>query len=473
MIKRELTALILRNFPHNPTPGQQKVAEMLGDFITSSLKDEMFLLTGYAGTGKTSLVGALVKTLRLLHMPAVLLAPTGRAAKVFSLYSSAPAYTIHRKIYRQKEFSPEANNFVQGYNHCRDTLFIVDEASMIANDGLSGGLFGTGRLLDDLIKYVYSGPGCRLMLIGDGAQLPPVGERLSPALNVDALEGYGFRVRHFTLTEVVRQLEESGILWNATALRNSIDRGLCTQFPQLRVKGFPDVRVMPGGELLEALEDSYHRCGTDQTIVVTRSNKTANIYNRGIRARILDYEEELVPGDHLIVAKNNYYWTELNEDRMPFIANGDVAVVQRVRNERQFYGFRFADATLRFPDYDDEEMDVTLLLDTLHAEAPALTYEQQQTLFKNVCDDYPDIKNRKKLFEKVKNDPYYNALQVKYAYAVTCHKAQGGQWQHVYIDQGFMTEAMLSPDYFRWLYTALTRSTERVYLVNWPTQQLL
>ncbi len=472
MIKGELTALILRNFPHNPTTGQQKVAEMLGDFIASSRNDEGFLLSGYAGTGKTSLVGALVKTLRRLHIPSVLLAPTGRAAKVFSLYSSSPAYTIHRKIYRQKEFSPEANNFVQGYNHSRNTLFIVDEASMIANDGLSGGLFGTGRLLDDLVEYVYSGPGCRLMLIGDEAQLPPVGERLSPALSVEALEGYGLHIHHYTLTEVVRQLEESGILWNATALRNTIDHGDWTQFPRLHIGGFSDIRMMPGNELIEALEESYYHCGKDQTIVVTRSNKTANIYNKGIRGRILDYEEELVQGDQLIIAKNNYYWTELNEERMPFIANGDLAVVMRVRNEREFYGFRFTDATLRFPDYDDEEMDVTLLLDTLHAEAPALTYEQQQTLFKNVCADYPEIKNRKKLYERVKNDPYYNALQVKYAYAVTCHKAQGGQWQHVYIDQGYMTEAMLSPDYFRWLYTALTRSTEKVFLVNWPKNQL-
>ncbi len=404
-------------------------------------------------------------------MPTVLLAPTGRAAKVFSLYSSSPAHTIHRKIYRQKEFNPEMNNFVQGYNHHKDTLFIVDEASMIANDGTSGGVFGTGRLLDDLIRFVYSSPGCRLMLVGDGAQLPPVGETLSPALNVVALEGYGLEVFHHTLTEVVRQIEESGILWNATALRGIIHRREWL-LPKVRVAGFPDVVVMLGNELIEALENSYYRCGTDQTIVVTRSNKRANIYNKGIRDRILGYDSELVRGDQLIIAKNNYYWTEISGDTMPFIANGDVAVVVRARHERELYGFRFVDATLRFPDYDNTEMDVTMLLDTLHAEAPALPHERQRQLFENVCADYAEIRNRRQLMEKVKADPYYNALQVKYAYAITCHKAQGGQWQHVYIDQGYITVEMLTPDYFRWLYTAITRATDRVYLVNWPANQL-
>ncbi len=472
MIKDTLAALILKNFPHAPTPEQRKVAEAWGEFLTSPRHNEAFLLTGYAGTGKTSLVGALVKTLRQLNMPTVLLASTGRAAKVFSQYSSSPASTIHRKIYRQKEVSPEMNNFVQGYNQSRRTLFIVDEASMIANDGLSGGVFGTGRLLDDLIRYVYSGAGCRLMLVGDVAQLPPVGERQSPALDVEALAGYGLHVHHHTLTDVVRQIEESGILWNATAIRNIIDRNESMQFPKMRVSGFPDVHVVPGNELIETLESSYCKCGADQTVVVTRSNKRANIYNNGIRCRILDHDAELVKGDQLIIAKNNYYWTEPHEDSVPFIANGDVAIVLHAHNERELYGFRFVDATLRFPDYDDTEIDVTMLLDTLHAEAPALTREQQRDLFENVCADYQEIKNRRKLMEKIKEDPYYNALQVKYAYAVTCHKAQGGQWQHVYIDQGYITEEMLTPDYFRWLYTAITRATEQVFLINWPERQL-
>ncbi len=480
MINTTLTAMLLECFPHEPTAGQRRVAEMWGSFLAPGGRgeegNEAFLLTGYAGTGKTSLLGALVKTLRRLNMPTVLLAPTGRAAKVFSLYSSAPAFTIHRKIYRQREFTPEMNNFEPGYNQHKDTLFVVDEVSMIANDGLPGGAFGTGRLLDDLVRFVYSGRGCRLMLVGDGAQLPPVGEELSPALSVEALRGYGLAVYSHTLTEVVRQEGESGILWNATALRNAISRGLWTLLPKMRVEGFPDVRVVSGDELIEALADSYRHCGTDQTVVVTRSNKRANIYNRGIRFRILDYEEELVRGDQLIIAKNNYYWTEQADGAeagdMPFIANGDLAVVERTRGESELYGFRFVSATLRFPDYDNAEMDVTLLLDTLHADAPALPADRQRQLFESVCADYPEIKNRRKLFDKVKEDPHYNALQVKYAYAITCHKAQGGQWRHVYIDQGYITPDMLCPDYFRWLYTALTRATERVFLVNWPECQL-
>ncbi len=455
------------------------MVESWGSFLINPQPEETFLLTGYAGTGKTSLVGALVKTLKQLKMQTVLLAPTGRAAKVFSQYASAPAYTIHRKIYRQKVFSPEMDNFEQSPNQSKFTLFIVDEASMIANEGLSGGIFGSGRLLDDLVHYVYAGPGCRLILIGDQAQLPPVGEELSPALSVQALEAYGLRVQSHTLTQVVRQTDVSGILWNATALRKLIQSEEMYQFPKVRSKGFADVCLISGAELIDALEESYSRCGTDQTIVITRSNKRANIYNNGIRGRILDMEEELSGGDQVIVAKNNYRWTEQEkgsqegggENAMPFIANGDVAVVRRIRNERNFYGFRFADATLRFPDYDNTEMDVTLLLDTLQAEAPALTREQQSQLFTAVCDDYPEITNRRDLMKKVKEDPYYNALQIKYAYAVTCHKAQGGQWQHVYIDQGYVTEELLTPDYFRWLYTAITRATEKVFLVNWPKQQ--
>ncbi len=473
MRKEEISAIILSHFTHQPTQQQVHTADMWAQFLLSPNPEEVFLLTGYAGTGKTSLVSALVMALRQLKQRCVLLAPTGRAAKVFSLYAQTPAYTIHRRIYRQKVFNPEMNNFVQTPNMQRDTLFIVDEASMIANEGLSGGYFGSGRLLDDLVRHVYAGDNCRLLLIGDQAQLPPVGEELSPALNTDALASYGLHVMHSELTEVVRQVSDSGILWNATQLRSLIQTDDFFGFPRLKASGFADITVVPGDELIEQLEQSYSRCGTDQTIVVTRSNKRANIYNNGIRARILDRDAELGSGDQIIVAKNNYYWTEQSPTpSMPFIANGDVAVVRRVRHEREFYGFRFCDATLRFPDYDDQEMEVTLLLDTLQAEAPALTREQQETLFRRICEDYPDITNRRQLMDKVKNDSYYNALQVKYAYAVTCHKAQGGQWQHVYIDQGYITEDMLTPDYFRWLYTALTRATKQVFLVNWPGTQL-
>ena len=478
MRKEDIVSLILAEFSHEPTPQQHDAVERWADFLFSTDHEEVFLLRGYAGTGKTSLVSALVRALGRLRQRTLLLAPTGRAAKVFSLYAGMSAYTIHRKIYRQKVFNPEMNNFVQTPNLMRDTLFIVDEASMIANAGNGTGYFGSGRLLDDLVRHVYAGENCRLLLIGDSAQLPPVGEEESPALSARWLQDYGLHVRQMELTQVVRQADTSGILWNATRLRRLIDEQQVFAFPRMRVAGFPDITVLPGNELIEALEQSYHRCGTDQTIVVTRSNKRANIYNNGIRARILDMDSELGSGDQIIVAKNNYYWTErLAEETkeaapMPFIANGDVAIVRRVHHERHFYGFRFIDATLRFPDYNNQEMELTLLLDTLQAEAPALTRDQQDRLFRAICEDYPDITVQRDLMNQVKQDTYYNALQVKYAYAVTCHKAQGGQWQHVYLDQGYVTEEMLSPDYFRWLYTALTRATEHVYLVNWPESQV-
>ena len=477
-ISEDLVSLIRENFEHNPTKEQEKAIMMLADFLLSRERDSVFLLKGYAGTGKTSLLAALVRTLGLLSQRVMLLAPTGRAAKVLSSYAGAPAFTIHRKIYRQKSIT-DMDVFQNDVNLRQDTLFIVDEASMIANDAHESTVFGTGRLLDDLMHYVYSCEGCRLILVGDTAQLPPVGEQESPALSRTMLEGYGMDVTELQLTQVVRQLEESGILWNATMLRGLMQDDEMSAFPKLSGKTFPDVRVMPGDELIEALEDSYRRYGTDGTIVVTRSNKRANIFNAGIRARILDHDEELSSGDLIMVAKNNYYWTEVvsppsGEGPAPlsFIANGDVAVVRRIRNERSFYGFRFADATVQFPDYDNREMDVTVLLDTLHSEAPSLTRQQQEMLFQGVWDDYPELTNRRDRMKRLRQDPYYNALQIKYAYAVTCHKAQGGQWEHVYIDQGYVTEEMLSPDYFRWLYTAITRATEQVYLVNWPDSAL-
>jgi len=477
-ISEDLSALIRENFTHNPTKEQENAICLLSEFLLSRKRDEVFLLKGYAGTGKTSLLAALVRTMQQLSQRVMLLAPTGRAAKVLSSYAGAPAYTIHRKIYRQKSIT-DMNVFQNDINLQQDTLFIVDEASMIANDAHDNTVFGTGRLLDDLMHYVYSCEGCRLILVGDTAQLPPVGEEESPALSSDMLEGYGMEVSEICLTQVVRQLEESGILWNATMLRQLIQNEEMFAFPKLRGKSFPDILAIPGDELVEALEQSYRQYGTDGTIVVTRSNKRANIFNNGIRARILDYESELSSGDLIMVAKNNYYWTEREQaangvasSTMAFIANGDVAEVRRIRNERELYGFRFADATLKFPDYDNKEMDVTVLLDTLQSEAPALTHQQQESLFNGVWEDYPELTNKRDRMKRLRQDIYYNALQVKYAYAVTCHKAQGGQWEHVYIDQGYITEEMLSPDYFRWLYTALTRATEKVYLINWPDSAL-
>ena len=470
MLNNDLSQQIKRNFFYKPTGEQEITIESFVNFLFSPKTDAVFLLKGYAGTGKTTLISALVKTLDQLKQKCVLLAPTGRAAKVFSHYAGHPAYTIHRKIYRQRTFSNELDNFVMNANLHQHTLFIVDEASMIANEGLSGGMFGTGRLLDDLIQYVYAGQGCRLMLIGDTAQLPPVGEEESPALSASMLEGYGLEVTEHCLTQVVRQEQDSGILYNATSLRRYIAEEDSFSLPQIKVNGFPDIRIISGSELIDTINECYDKAGMDETMIICRSNKRANLYNKGIRNTILYREDELNTGDLLMVAKNNYYWgTDCKE--LDFIANGDIAVVRRVRRTHEMYGFRFADVTLCFPDYNDLELDVKILLDTLHSDAPALTREESNRLFQAVQEDYGDITVKRERMKKIKEDTWYNALQVKYAYAVTCHKAQGGQWQRVFVDQGYMTEEMLTPDYYRWLYTAFTRATEVLYLVNWPEEQ--
>ena len=471
MINNYLERQIKENFPYQPTLEQEIAVKSLSEFLLSTLADEVFILRGYAGTGKTSLVGALVKTMDQLQQKSVLLAPTGRAAKVFSAYAGHPAFTIHKKIYRQQSFSNELSNFSINDNLATNTLFIVDEASMISNEGLSGSMFGTGRLLDDLVQFVYSGQGCRLLLMGDTAQLPPVGEELSPALFADALKGYGLEVREIDLTQVVRQVQESGILWNATQLRQLIAEDDCYSLPKIKITGFPDIKLVPGTELIEELTNCYDHDGMDETIVVCRSNKRANLYNNGIRAQILWREDELNTGDMLMIAKNNYYWTEKYKE-MDFIANGEIAVVRRVRRTREIYGFRFAEVTLRLPDQNDFELDANLLLDTLHSDSPALPKEDNDRLFYTVLEDYIDIPNKRDRMKKMKADPHYNALQVKYAYAITCHKAQGGQWQNVFLDQGYMTDEYLTPDYFRWLYTAFTRATKTLYLVNYPKEQV-
>ena len=470
-----LAAKILENFPHQATSEQLQVVHLWEDFLLSRDSDRIFVLKGYAGTGKTSLIAALVKTWTVLQQRVALLAPTGRAAKVMSDYSGLPAFTIHKFIYRRKSFGDD-EHFTAMPNLVPGTLFLVDEASMIQNCGLSGGLFGEGRLLDDLIRFVYTGRDCRLILIGDEAQLPPVGEAESPALNADNMESYGFPVTEFTLRQVVRQTEASGILWNATMLRTLLTEGDVSDFPRLRLQGFADIAAVNGNELLEAMEDSYYRVGEDETIVVTRSNKRAALFNQGIRARILDYAEELCSGDRIMIVKNNYRWMPAptaKEDQIPsFLANGDIAVVQRVRNVQELFGFRFADITMTLPDYDSYELTATVILDSLTTESPALSREQQEQLYNAVMEDYADIPLKADRIKQLKKDKYFNALQIKFAYAVTCHKAQGGQWAHVYIDQGYMTDDMLTPDYIHWLYTAFTRATEKLFLVNWPTTQI-
>ena len=472
MINDELKYRILQHFGFAPTKEQEHALDVFSLFMTDRMEHTVMILRGSAGTGKTTLAGAIVRAMVALKQKLVLLAPTGRAAKVFSQNAGHAAYTIHRRIYRQKS-AGDLSAFSLNDNLNRDTLFIIDEASMIANQGYGDSAFGSGCLLDDLMQFVYqnSDSNCRMLLIGDKAQLPPVGEDESPALLADVLQGYGMHVYECDLNQVLRQGEESGVLWNATRIRQMITHDEMTQLPKIRFAGFSDIQMVPGGELIDALSSSYYRVGVDQTIVVTRSNKRANIYNQGIRNMVLDREEELCGGDQLMIVKNNYFWTEGSKD-IPFLANGDIAVVRRVRNVHELYGFRFAEVTMQFPDYDDYELTATVCLDTLSTEAPALTREQQEQLFNAVMEDYADIPTKPERVKKMKSDRYYNALQIKFAYAVTCHKAQGGQWAHVYLDQGYMTDDMLTPDYIHWLYTAFTRTTEKLFLVNWPPNQV-
>ncbi len=485
MVVDELKYKILLQFGFPPTLEQANALDVFARFLTDRNPQVVMILRGSAGTGKTSLSGAIVRTLQSIRQKVMLLAPTGRAAKVFSLNSGSPAYTIHRRIYREKSFSGVDGQFNLNDNLFTDTLFMVDEASMVANMGLGGMSFGSGCLLDDLVHFVYQGRNDRLMLIGDKAQLPPVGEEESPALNAAMLQGYGLTVYECDLNEVLRQSEQSGILYNATMIRQMITHDDITQLPKIRFTGFSDIKPMPGAELIEALADSYHHVGLDDTIVVTRSNKRANIFNQGIRNMVLDREEELSQGDILMIVKNNYYWMEEErkkikekDNQVPsndipaFLANGDRAKVLKVRRRIDLYGFRFATLLLQFPDYGNYELEATVLLDTLTSEAPALTHEQQEQLFHQIEEDYQDVPLKADRMKAIRQDQFYNALQVKFAYAVTCHKAQGGQWAHVYVDQGYMTDDMLTPDYIHWLYTAFTRATEMLYLVNWPETQI-
>ena len=451
------------NLPYVPTEEQAGLVARLAEFLWDDNVPSVFVIKGYAGTGKTSLVGALVKTLEAFERACVLLAPTGRAAKVFASYAAHPAYTIHKKIYRQRAFTGDFTGFQLAHNAHKNTFFIVDEASMIANETAEGAHYGSGLLLDDLFDFVYSGAGCRLILLGDTAQLPPVGRVRSPALDEEYLRRYGYPVYSCELTHVVRQVEESGVLFNATRLRNAMQENPLP-VPSIAWRRFPDVSLVGGDELIEVLSSAYRRDGMDETIIVTRSNKRANIFNQGIRNRILYREEELASGDLLLVARNNYFWSEKYE-KLDFIANGDVARVVRVRRVCEMYGFRFADVVLYFPDYE-EEMEAKVILDTLHSESPSLTAEENTRLFNAVMEDYADVPSKRERLKRLKNDPWFNALQVKYAYAVTCHKAQGGQWTNVFIDMGYIRPDMLGLDFYRWLYTAFTRTTGRLWLIN-------
>ena len=446
------------------TPGQKKIIEKLSEYLADDDFSKIFVLNGYAGTGKTTLIAALVGALKELEIKSVLLAPTGRAAKVLARYAGEKAHTIHKRIYRQRTNADYESKFSLNINPERGTVFIVDEASMLSDHTSAGALFGSGSLLRDLIEYVRSGRGCRLILVGDSAQLPPVGSDFSPALDPATMGAYG-EVVYGTMDEVVRQEAQSGILFNATLVRCMLEQGIC-EIPRLRMD-FPDIEALGGGEFLEKLQDCYAQYGRDETIVITRSNRRANRYNEGIRRNVLCAEEEIESGDMLMVVKNNYYYPEHTENcPMNFIANGDIARLKRLRRFEEFYGFRFATAVLEFPDYDDAELECKILLDTIASESPSLTREESTRLFYEVEKDYLEIRSKLKRFREIRENPHFNAVQVKFSYAVTCHKAQGGQWRAVFVDRCLFGDEPMTHDLLRWLYTALTRATDKLYLVN-------
>ena len=440
--------------PFEPNEEKAGLLEALGAFLVSRDARKAFILRGYAGTGKTSVTSALVRALKGLKQPCVLLAPTGRAAKVLSRYSGEQAYTIHKKIYRQNQLGSEA--FSLSDNLHKNTLFIVDEASMLSGerDNLT---FGSGCLLDDLVRYVYNGQGCSLLLLGDDAQLPPVGSELSPALDASYMQhSYQLSVFSFQLTQVARQALDSGILSEATRIRLEIGEQRSENEKWTIQPNGHDIIKVPGDEVIEYLENSWREVGPEETLIVTRSNVMTNLYNSGVRARVLYKEEDVSNGDRLLVTKNNYFWAQEYED-LEFIANGDIFVIERLYNRHEQYGFEFARASLRSVDYN-WEIEAMIWIDTLKTDSPEANYTLQKTLFSRIAEDYPEIRNKKELVKKIYESPYYNALQVRFAYCVTGHKAQGGQWRHVYIDP--------PPDDLRWLYTAVTRATEKIYILR-------
>ena len=462
MNQRDFYNLLIQQFPFETTQGQQTLLMKLAEFILGRNSDHIFIIKGYAGTGKTTIVRSLVQSLPALNGKTVLLAPTGRAAKVLSNYTNKQAFTVHKKIYHKKPIYDGGFAFTLQQNLHTNTIFIVDEASMIAN---SGGL-NAGRLLDDLVSYVFNGTNCKLILIGDTAQLPPVGLDISPALDLEFMKAtYYFQVDSFELQEVVRQTKDSGILTNATSIRNQIKKNE-NHKPSFELMGFKDIIRLNGDELEDALNDAYNKYGAEDAMVICRSNKRANIFNQQIRARIRWQENELSSGDYLMVVKNNYFWLP-EESKAGFIANGDIVKLTRVGKIQEMHGFRFADVRMLMIDYPDEpELETRLLLDTIMSEAPALSQEENKRLYESVQQDYSDIADRRMRLKKVKEDPFFNALQVKFAYAITCHKAQGGQWPCVFVEQGYLTDEMINTEYLRWLYTAVSRATEKLYLVN-------
>ena len=474
MLEKFIQNRIIQCLPFTANEGQMELLDKLSRFITSPAPRKAFILRGYAGTGKTSIMAALVQSLKQLNQRFVLLAPTGRAAKVLSRYAGHPAYTIHKFIYRQKQLGEEV--FTLNDNLHKHTLFIIDEASMISGVREAHG-FGSGMLLDDLVKYVYSGEGCSLLTLGDDAQLPPVGSIVSPALQTDYMLGYQLDITSHTLTQVARQALDSGILHNATKLR---DLALGTTLPKEQneveelwriLEEKADIRTIANQELQEIIETAHNEVGDEETILLTRTNRRTNIYNQGIRARILWREDEISSGDRIMISKNNYFWTEKYEN-LPFLANGDMLEIVRLRNMREMYGYRFVDAQLRALDYD-WEIDAVLWIDTLYSDSPEATQNMQRDLFSKIAEDYPELQhNKKELVKTIYQSSYYNALQMRFAYAITGHKSQGGQWKRVFIDpyigavsdRGVKSEDPRS--FYRWIYTAITRATEQVYILK-------
>ena len=466
MNSAEFYHLIKKQFPFQPTSKQDIVLRQLSDFILTGSKDALYVLKGYAGTGKTTIVGTIVTNLWKVKKSAVLMAPTGRAAKVISNYSGKEAFTIHKKIYFPKKEKAGAIKFVLQPNKHKDTVFIVDEASMIPDTPGDSRLFENGSLLDDLMQYVYSGHKCKLLLIGDTAQLPPVKLDLSPALDEDKLSlNYNKEVTKMELSEVVRQEKDSGILANATMIRESLSEGFYDTF-RFDLKGFPDiVRLIDGDEIMDAINDSYSELGNEETTIIVRSNKRANLYNQQIRQRILFNETEISAGDYLMVVKNNYFWIKPNTEA-GFIANGDIIEVLEIFSIKELYGFRFAEVKVKMVDYPKmTPFETVILLDTIEVESASLSYEESNRLYQEVSKDYENESSNYKRFLGVKNNKFFNALQVKFSYAITCHKSQGGQWENVFIEQPYLPNGQ-DISYLRWLYTAVTRAQRKLYLIG-------
>ena len=467
MTRTEFYRILKEQFPFETTLKQDIFLDKIADFVTNDKQDELFILKGYAGTGKTTLLSNLVNQLKHVNKKYVMLAPTGRAAKVISNYSNQPAFTIHKRIYYPKKNKTTGVGFTMQANKFKNTIFIVDESSMISDMANETNMYTHGSLLDDLMYYVYSGVNCKMILVGDTAQLPPVHMEISPALDIDKMSlNFNMNVSHIELDEVMRQELDSGILYNATNLRELLDSHFFDTF-QFNIKPFKDiVRLEDGYEILDAIQDAYQKNGTEETAFIVRSNKRANQYNQQIRLRILDSESEISPGDYVMVVKNNYFWLKDQQTTTDFIANGDILEIQQIYKIIELYGFRFASVKVRMIDYPDlKPFDTIVFLDTLNSESASLSYEETNRLYQEVLLDYQDEISQYRKLSKVKENEYFNALQIKFAYAVTCHKSQGGQWNTIFIEQPYLPDG-ISKEYIRWLYTAMTRAKEKLYLIG-------